>query len=155
MKHEANGLILIFLGEASACRQDGPSACSQRRPLTDCLQDRERSRLFGLARTRQRGGLPLVRRIATADAATTSRRTDRTTDPWTGSCGGSEAADHRAGRSVARLQPTRRVDAGRHHHGASFHVVGLSPGPSRWAAQGLAGSCASDSCPHSNLIAPR
>jgi hypothetical protein len=43
MKHEANGLILIFLGEASACRQDGPSACSQRRPLTDCLQDRERS----------------------------------------------------------------------------------------------------------------
>jgi hypothetical protein len=44
MEHEANGLVLIFLGEASACRQDGTSACSQRRPLTDCLQDRERSR---------------------------------------------------------------------------------------------------------------
>jgi hypothetical protein len=28
MEHEANGLVLIFLGEASACRQDGPSACS-------------------------------------------------------------------------------------------------------------------------------
>jgi len=43
VEHEANGLILIFLGEAPACSQDGPSACSQRRPLTDCLQDRKRS----------------------------------------------------------------------------------------------------------------
>jgi len=28
MEHEANGLVLIFLGEALACRQDGLCACS-------------------------------------------------------------------------------------------------------------------------------
>jgi hypothetical protein len=43
MEHEANGLVLIFLGEASACRQDGSLRLLSAACLSNCLQDRERS----------------------------------------------------------------------------------------------------------------
>ena len=53
--HETNGLVLIFLSEVSACHQNSSSACSQRRPLADCLQDRKRSTHAYLARRRAEG----------------------------------------------------------------------------------------------------
>lgn len=43
IEDEANGLILVLLGEASACRHANPSAGTQRQSTTECLQDRELS----------------------------------------------------------------------------------------------------------------
>jgi transposase len=43
IEDEANGLILVLLGEVSACRHAIPSAGNQRQSTTGCLQDRERS----------------------------------------------------------------------------------------------------------------
>jgi len=42
MEHETNGLVLIFLGETPACRQDGSLRLLSGGP-TYCLQDRKRS----------------------------------------------------------------------------------------------------------------
>ncbi|MCA1821317.1 MAG: hypothetical protein LC644_06085, partial [Pseudonocardia sp.] len=41
-------MVLIFLGEASACRQDGSLRLLSAACLSNCLQDRERSNyIFG------------------------------------------------------------------------------------------------------------
>jgi hypothetical protein len=59
MEHEANGLVLIFLGEAPACRQDGSLRLLSAAALTDCLQDRERSTQdYYQTRTDEQGTAP-------------------------------------------------------------------------------------------------
>src|SRR3954452_18465737 len=84
IEDEANGLILVLLGEVSACRHAIPSAGNQRQSTTGCLQDRERSRAPARSVGVDRGAT--TRRNTTHLPSTSTRQVTHPAGPHSSSC---------------------------------------------------------------------